>query len=133
MKATASLRKDKYRPSRAAQCVVWKFFDIFETRSDKSAADGKRLLEKICHDTVDLSLMVRNAKDEYLISGIEGGIVGKPISEWEEYVEEEASQPPRSQHPETVAYLTHGILAKSPNGNSKDRKVLERGQAVVYR
>ncbi|KAJ4387859.1 hypothetical protein N0V93_008462 [Gnomoniopsis smithogilvyi] len=132
MNATTGLRQGKYRRARIVQRSLWQFFQMFETRTDKSATEGARLLEKICNDAADLNLMMRNAKDEYLIAALPH-IVGQPISEHEDVVEEEASQPARSQHPETVAYLITGALMKRPYGNLEDIKVLEKAQAVVYR
>lgn len=90
------------------------------------------MLERICHDAVDLSLMMRSAKDEYLVESAYS-VMGKPISECDKFAEEEASQPARSQHPESVAYYIHGALTKLPNGNINDKKILEKAQVVVYR
>lgn len=59
------------------------------------------------------------------------GTIGMPISSCEDFAEEEASQPARSQHPGSVAYYIHGALGKYPNGNVEDVKVLEKAQAVV--
>lgn len=131
MKVTAGLDKDKYHTARSLARGIWEFFEVFEFRSDKSVADGKRRLEKICNDAVDLSLMMRNAKDEYVVESALG-VVGMPISECEDFAEEEASQPARSEHPGSIAYYTHGVLTKLPNGNAQDKKVLEKAQAVVY-
>ncbi|KAJ4422618.1 hypothetical protein N0V82_002737 [Gnomoniopsis sp. IMI 355080] len=132
MKATAHLRKDKYRLSRAAQREVWSCFQILHPRNDKSAEEGKQLLAKICNDAVDLSLMMRSAKDEYIIDFMDDTI-GQSISQYDDLVEEEASQPALAQHPaETVATIIAGVLAKRPNGNLNGLLVLEKAQAVVY-
>lgn len=131
MKVAEGLDKDKYRKVRSLERLIWGLFEVFDFRSDKAAAEGKRMLEKICHDAVDLSLMMRNAKDEYVVESALG-VVGMPISRCEDFAEEEASQPARSEHPGSIAYYTHGALAKLPNGNVKDKKVLEKAQAVVF-
>lgn len=131
MKVVAGLSKDKYHEARSLERGIWTFLEIFEFKSDKSAAEGKRMLEKICNDTVDLSMMMRNAKDEYLVES-HLGIVGVPISACEDFAEEEASQPAHSECPGSIAFYTHGVLAKLPHGNTKDKKVLEKAQAVVY-
>lgn len=131
MKVTAGLDKDKYHKARSLARGIWEFFEVFDFRSDKSVVDGKRMLEKICYDAVDLSLMMRNAKDEYLVES-DLGVVGMPISSCEDFAEEEASQPARSVNPGSIAFYVHGVLVKLPNGNVKDKKVLEKAQAVVY-
>lgn len=131
MKVTAGLHEDKYQNARALARELWDLFKIFEFRSENSAVEGERLLEKICNDAVDLSLMMRNAKDEYLVES-DSGVKGKPISRCEDFAEEEAPEPARSHHPGTIAFYTHGVLAKLPNGNVGDKKILEKAQAVVY-
>lgn len=76
---------------------------------------------------------MRNAQDEYAISLIPC-VLHNPIEEYEDIVEEEASQPASMHHhPETVARIITGTLLKYPNGSIKDKKVLEKAQAVVYR
>lgn len=131
MKVTAGLNKDKYQIARSLAREIWNFFQVFDFRSDKSAVEGKRLLEKICNDAVDLSLMMRHAKDEYLVESALG-TVGMPISRYGEFAEEEASQPAHWHHRGTIAFYIHGVLTKLPNGNVKDKKILEKAQAVVY-
>lgn len=134
MKATADFDQDKYHKARTVERDIWSFFNIFDFKSESTADEGKRMLEKICNDAVDLNMMMRNAKDEYFVRMM-SGTSGRSISlcDDQEFAEEEASQPIRSQHPGSVAYYIHGALAKHPNGNLGDVKVLEKAQAVVYR
>lgn len=131
MKAMVHFRDDKYSLASAAFSAIWDLFDVLETRSDISAAEGRQKLGKICIDAVDLSLMMRNSKDEYVIDTV-SHVLNRPIAEHEDIVEEAASQPAYLNHPETVAFTVTGALMKFPSGNTRDRRVLEKAEAVVY-
>lgn len=132
MKATAAFGNDPTILARTAYDAIDSFFQPFEISSAK-AAQGAELLEKICKDAVDLSMMMRTAKDEYSV-GMIGDAIGKPASEFEELAEEEALHPvvSKSEQLDTIAYFITGALVKFPYGNPKDMKVLEKAQAVVY-
>lgn len=131
MKATAAFKDDATILARTAFNTVVSFFQIFET-TDAKATQGKKLLKNICKDAVALSMMMRNAKDEYCVDML-GHAMNKPASEWGELVEEEDSHPAaNTEQPDTIAYFMTGALVKLPYGNAENIKVLEKAQAVVF-
>lgn len=131
MKATAYFRDEESSLVSAAYNEIDRFFGVLQRRSDK-AVEGTQLLGKICKDAVDLSLMMRSAKDEYRVNVLPGAI-GQPIEEWE-LAEDEVDYPAlkESERPGTIAYIMTGALVKVPYRNAENLKVLEKAEAAVY-
>lgn len=133
MKATAAFRNDEYSLARAAYHAVVSFFEVFEPRGEGTEGGHMKLLEKICEDAEDLSLIMRTAKDEYRVDMLACAL-DRPIAEYCHLSEDEAYYPSVSEveQPDTIAYFISGALVKLPYGNAEDVKVLEKAQAVVY-
>lgn len=133
MKATSVLRGDGDVLARAAREAIESFFEIYEPKSATEINEQAQLLQKLCKDAVDLNMMMRSAKDEYLVK-VPHESVGKPISDCENIAEEESSHPGRYYNgkPGTIAYFITGALIKKPYDNPADVKVLEMAQAAVY-
>lgn len=133
MKATEPLRSDENCLARAAYDAVNDFFKVFEPLNEKAAAEGSKLLMKICKDAVALSLLMRTAKDEYRVEML-GSLLGNPVIECEKYAEDHASHPVflEEDKPGTIAYFMIGALVKWSKGKGQSFVVLEKAQAVTY-
>lgn len=138
MKVTEPFRDDQrsvsLAESRNAHRHIWNFLNIFATNGAQAEKKGEEMLEQICNDAVDLSMLMRKAKDDLYVDSMESAI-GRPISEWESFVEEEASEAVDSsdKKPQTIAYIITEALMKHPKENPQEKKVLEKAQAVVYK
>ncbi|ROV88753.1 hypothetical protein VMCG_10061 [Cytospora schulzeri] len=133
MKVTGDFRDDQHSLARAAYRHIWDFLSILETNSPDAEQKGKQMLEQICNDAVDLAMLMRRAKDGIYVDNM-GTAIGRPISEWETFVEEEASEASDSSYdkPQTIAYVLTGALVKHPKENPREKKVLEKAQVAVY-
>lgn len=133
MKATNHLRGDKGGLSLDFQNFIWEFLGVIETKGPDAEEKGKELLEKLCNDAIDLALMMRKSKDQFFIQNM-AEVLGKPISEFEFTVEEDASEAIGSsgKQPQTVACILAGALVKIPKENPTEKIVLEKASAVVY-
>lgn len=133
MKVTDHFRDDQRSLSRHYQGLIWEFFEVFETNGPEAEEKGKAMLEQLCNDATDLSLLMRKAKDQFFVQHMHE-TVGKLISEYEATVEEEVSEPigSRDLQAQTVAYILAGALVKVSKENPKENQVLEPAQAVVY-
>lgn len=131
MKAMESLRDDSQSLSLLAQDRIWTFFQVLELRAPGTEQKGKEKLQKICDQAVELSLMMRNARDE--ISIYFANSHGIPASEWEHLIDEGTAVPADSTHQSGhIAYLYAGALVKYTKEKPNDMQVLERAEAVVY-
>lgn len=133
MKVTERFRDDKRSLSRIIQNDIWNSLSIFETNGPDAENRGIQMLEQICNDAVDLSMLMRKAKDHLYIDDM-SGFVGKPMSECESVVDEEASEAVGStgHKTNTIAYVLTGALMKNPRDNPQETKVLEKAQVAVY-
>lgn len=132
MKSTTSLRNDKDDHAKRAHSAIVEFFDILQPRSDEAKTEGLKLLEQICKNAMELSLMMRSAKDEYIVYS--PPFLGQLISGHEDLIEEEDFYPAtKPMHiPGTIKYYITDALIKYPYGSTKDMIVLQKAQAVVY-
>lgn len=133
MKATEHIRDDKRALARDTQRHIWSFLGPLQTNGPEAETRGKKMLEQICNDAFDLSLMMRKAKD-YIYVNRTIAAKGEPISEYDSVIEEEASEPAGSNNekPQAIAYMLAGALLKHPKDSPNDTIVLEKAQAVVY-
>lgn len=134
MKATEPFRDNQHSLSCATQLIIWDFLSILETNSPEAEEKGKQMLAQICNDAVDLSLMMRKAKDQYFVDMMPMA-EGTFISDHENSIDEEAHEVPGSKEnvPQSIAYIIAGALVKCPKENLQEIKVLEKAQAVVYK
>ncbi|KUI61321.1 hypothetical protein VP1G_08475 [Cytospora mali] len=132
MKATEHFRDDKQYLPLAAKGQIWDFFSVLQTNGPAAEEKGRQMLEQICTDAADLTLLMRKAKDHLYINGF-FTTGGELVSEYDSYIEEEASEAAGSTNkPQTIAYVLFGALVKNPKENPKDIRVLEKAQVVVY-
>jgi hypothetical protein len=134
MKVTEDLRGDQRSVSRNVQLCIWEFLSMFGTNGPDAEQRGYQMLEQICNDAVDLGMLMRKAKDDLYID-IMHDALGRPVSEWETFVDEEASEAAEfgEVQSQTIAYIITGALVKYPKENPQEKKVLEKAQAVVYK
>lgn len=134
MKVTEHLRDDQRSVAGNVQHQIWDFLSMFDTNGPEAEKKGYQMLEQICNDAVDLGMLMRKAKDDLYVD-IMDSASGRPISEWETFVDEEASEAAESGEvqSQTIAYIITGALVKHPKENPQEKKVLEKAQAVVYK
>lgn len=132
-KATKSFRGNGRRLSIDTQQLIWNFFGPLQKLSPAAEGVGRQKLEALCDAAVDLSLNIRQLKDNFWVDDMSRA-TGKPIAEWEQFAEEMASVPAgNGKQPGTIAYAITGALMKSPRENLEKLLVLEKAEVVVYR
>lgn len=90
-------------------------------------------LQTICDEAVELSMMMRQAKDDILVDNCENA-VGSPISDHEVVLEEATSAKSVTfGRRGTVAYVICGALVKKPKDDLREYIVLEKAEVAVYR
>lgn len=133
MKATASLRDTENKLSIATQERIWAFLEVLELQSPQAGERGLQKLGKICDQAVELSMMMRKAKDDiYIYFGVNPN--ERPLSAWEDLIEEgssAATDSPQHKHGH-ISYIYAGALVKVTKYNPEERLVLETAEAVVY-
>lgn len=133
MKATTSIRGDGQNMSLRAQEKVWSFFQVLELRAPEAELRGKQRLQKICDEAVELSLMMRSARDRILLRFPNSKAHEEPISEWEHMIEEVSAAPAKLIHQSgRIACVYTGALVKYTKENPIEMQVLEKAEAVVY-
>lgn len=111
---------------------IWDFSLPLKVKGATAEENGKKKLKSLCDGAVELSLMMRQLKDDFKIDDL-GAAVGHPISEWNEFAEDEVSVPaPKGTQPGTIAYVITGVLYKSPKENLERTLVLEKAEVAVY-
>lgn len=132
LKATECFRGSGRVLSRETQNQIWDFFGPIQTKTPVAEQTGRKKLEEICDAAVDLSRIIRQLKDSFWVDDMRRA-VGKPISEWDQYVEEMASVAAgRENQPGTIAYVIVGALVKNPRENLEKVLVLEKAEVGVY-
>lgn len=132
-KATESFRGNGRRLSLDTQQLIWNFFGPLQKLNPEAEGVGRQKLEALCDAAADLSLNIRQLKDNFWVDDMSRAM-GKPIAEWEQFAEEMASVPAgNGKQPGTIAYAITGALMKSPRENLEKLLVLEKAEVVVYR
>lgn len=121
------------RLSSATQDEIWEFFRPFQTKTTDAGEKGRKKLKATCDSAVELGLMLRRMKDNFIVDDLSGAL-GKPLSEWDELAEEvESVAVDRLHEPGTIAYVIAGALVKIPKENLEKVLVLEKAEVAVYR
>lgn len=131
MKATEPLRDNGKSLSLLAQDTIWTFFKVVELRAAGAEQRGKEKLQKVCDQAVELSLMMRNARDELSVYFPKAD--GQPASQWEHIIDEGSAASADSIHQRGhIAYVYAGALVKFLKEKPNEMLVLEKAEAVVY-
>lgn len=132
MKATSPMRTTgKKALSVAAQEAIWDLFQILELQSPNAGETGLQRLQKVCDQAVELSMMMRQAKDNIYVY-FSKDPNEKPLSEWDHLIEEGSSAKSSSRKPGHISYIYSGALVKTTKENPEKLVVLEKAEAVVY-
>lgn len=130
---TEAFRGDGERLSRATQSEIWEFLRPLETVDNAAEAFGKEKLKAICDAAIDLSLTIRQSKDNFWVDNMTE-TVGEPVSDWDKFTEEMAMVPAGDgKQPGTIAYVIAGALIKNPKEDLEKVLVLEKAEVAVYR
>lgn len=131
-KATERFRDNGRCLSSSVQDCIWSFLSPLQTRDEASEQSGRTKVKAACDNAVELSLMIRQLKDDFKVDDL-AGAVGKPISQWDGIAEDVLSVPARlGGQPGTIAYVITGALIKSPRENPEKDLPLEKAQVAVY-
>lgn len=131
-KATETFRGDGRRLSHDTQSEIWDFLGPLEMMDPAGEAIGRKRLEAICDAAIDLSLTIRQLKDNFWVDNM-ASAVGQPISEWDQFTEKMASVPADDDEQSgTIAYVIAGALIKNPKENPEKVLVLEKAEVAVY-
>lgn len=72
-------------------------------------------------------------KDYVFVDDLDRAL-GKPVSEWDHFVEEIATaEMSKEKQPGTIAYVIVGALIKNPSESLEKELVLEKAEVAVYR
>lgn len=131
-KATERVRDNGRRLSSAVQDYIWDLFSLLEMKDQTAEQSGRTKLKAVCDNAVELSLMIRQLKDDFKVDSL-AGAVGKPISQWDRMAEDVLSVPARfGGERGTIAYVITGALIKSPKEDLEKDLPLEKAQVAVY-
>ncbi|KAG6355051.1 hypothetical protein INS49_004132 [Diaporthe citri] len=132
-KATEAFRNDGHRMSFATQKEIWNILAPLQPKNADAEQNGKKKLKAICDNAVELSLMIRQLKDDFRVYDL-AGAVGQRVSKCEEFAEEiESVATENGRQSGTIAYVIMGALAKKPQENLDQNLVLEKAEVAVYR
>lgn len=131
MKATGPLRTTGKALSVAAQRRIWGFFQVLKLQSPNAGEAGLQRLQKVCDQAVELSMMMRQAKDDIYVYFSEEPNE-EPLSEWDRLIEEGSSAKSSLRRPGHISYIYSGALVKTTKENPEKLVVLEKAEAVVY-
>lgn len=130
--ATQNLRDDGRRLSSTAQDHVWCFLSPLQTKNAAAEQTGRKKLKTVCDDAVELSLMIRQLKDNFYVHDMLIA-AGMFLSDCEYAAEEvESVVAADGQQPGTIAYVITGALVKNPKEDLKRTLWLEKTQVAVY-
>ncbi|KAI3392446.1 hypothetical protein diail_5690 [Diaporthe ilicicola] len=129
---TEAFRDNDHSLSLNTRDRIWNFLRPLQTLNPAAEENGRQRLEAICNSAVDLSLMIRQLKDNVWVEGLSRS-VGRPFSDWKKFAEDIASvDVGKDQEPGTIAYVITGALLKSPKEDLEKKLVLEKAEVAVY-
>lgn len=92
-----------------------------------------RKLQTICDEAVELSMMIRQAKDYIVVANCEHA-VGEPLSDYDGVMDEVTFAKADDSHKRgTIAYVICGALVKQSKEDPGQVIVLEKAEVAVYR
>ncbi|KAK2596523.1 hypothetical protein N8I77_013410 [Diaporthe amygdali] len=133
MKVTEAFRDNGHNLSCEMQDLIWEFLRPLQTKGAAAERNGRKRMEAVCDKAVQLSLMMRQSKDNFRVENMRGA-VEEPLSKWEELAEDILSVAADDSHqPGSIAYVITGALLKSPKEDLERNLVLEKAEVAVYK
>ncbi|OTA93249.1 hypothetical protein M434DRAFT_31157 [Hypoxylon sp. CO27-5] len=116
-----------------AMNTIWSFLQPVAIKPD-AEDKGKKLLDKLCRDALELNTDLRRSRDIFEVTrGFRG-----PLEAYTDYADEFASEElgehtKQAGKPGDIAYCVFGALVKRTEEKPTEDIVLEKASVVVYR